>query len=240
LTRLESQHAREVRSVNYTTCLESLASGYGSTYRSIAFEERLISKYISHSFKKGFWKNPFDGSYQRGRFLLQFDAIVETLRDGVPLAKAAERREIDFAKFHFSNLLFSKVSTVLSIKKLPDFSRIEAPGSLIESSWLQDVESLSEANFKDAKFYNITCDPIVRPGVNCYRADFSGADLRGADFRDSYLRGSFFKRALLEGADFRNSNIYECNFTGAKGQFVTGFVENSEWFVEPVKKHKAY
>lgn len=211
------------------TCLRVIAREYGTTYEKIAAEERLISRYVQHSYANGFWQRPYAADFRRARFILQFDALIECLRDQVPLAIAAEKRSVDFSGFHFSSLLFSRINQVLEKKKLPDFSHLEAPGSLVHWHWLLDVTSFSTSNFSHAKFYAIIADPLVQPGVSCWKADFSDSDLRGADFRGSYLRGAQFLGARLDGVDFRNANIFECNFTAAKGAFVSGDVPDDDW-----------
>jgi hypothetical protein len=219
--------------VRLGTCLRVIASEYGTTYRNIAAEEQMISNYTKHCYAQGYWNQPYEGQFRRARFGLQFDALIECLRDQVPLAVAATKRDIDFRGFHFSSLLFSKIHQVLERRKVPDFSHLQAPGSLVHWHWLLDVTSFSHSNFKNAKFYSVTADPLVRPGASCWKADFSKADLQGADFRGSYLRGARFFCAKVDGVDFRNANIFECNFTGAEGTFVGGNVPNDDWAIGP-------
>lgn len=203
----------------------------GHRYEEITAEEQMISRYAQHSYAQGYWKRPYEAKFRRARFLLQFDALIECLRDQVPLAVAANKRDVDFGGFHFSGLLFSRVNQVLERKKLPDFSHLQAPGSLVH--WLLDVKSFNSSNFRDAKFYSVSADPLVQPGASCWMADFSKADLRGADLPGSYLRGAQFFCANLDGVDLRNANIFECNFTGAKGAFVSGNVSDDDWDVGP-------
>lgn len=228
-------HTKSFRSGNVKlgTCLRVIAREYGITYKEIAAEEQMIFNYTKHCYAQGYWKQPYDGQFRRARFELQFDALIECLRDQVPLAVAAIKRDIDFSGFHFSSLLFSRIHQVLERKKLPDFSHLQAPGSLVHWHWLLDVQNFNRSNFNNAKFYSVTADPLVRPGASCWMADFSNADLRGADFRGSYLRGASFFRAKLDGVDFRNANIYECNFTGAEGVFVSGNVPDHDWDIGP-------
>lgn len=231
--RLARRQSRESGDIKLATCLRVIAKEYGTTYEEITAEEQMISMYTKHCYAQGYWKQPYEGQFRRARFLLQFDALIECLRDEVPLAVAATKRDIDFSGFHFSSLLFSRIHQVLERKKVPDFSHLQAPGSLVHWHWLLDVTSFSNSNFQNAKFYSVTADPLVRPGVSCWKADFSKADLQGADFRGSYLRGARFFCAKVDGVDFRNANIYECNFTGAEGAFVSGNVPNDDWNIGP-------
>jgi hypothetical protein len=231
--RLARYSSRPKKEIKLATCLRTIAKEYETTYEEITAEEQMIFRYAQHSFAQGYWRQPYSGVFRRARFLLQFDALIECLRDQVPLAVAAEKRHVDFSGFHFSSLLFSRISQELSRKKIPDFSHLQAPGSLVHWDWLMDVQKFTNSNFSDAKFYSTSVDPMVLPGINCWMADFSNADLRGADFRGSYLRGARFFRARLEGVDFRNANIFECNFTGARGAFVSGNVPNDDWNIGP-------
>ncbi|WP_460114573.1 pentapeptide repeat-containing protein [Pseudomonas sp. H3_G03] len=231
--RLARYSSRPKTEINLATCLRAIAREYETTYEEITAEEQLISRYAQHSYAQGYWRQPYSGEFRRARFLLQFDALIECLRDQVPLAVAAKKRNVDFSGFHFSSLLFSRISLVLDRKKLPDFSNLQAPESLVHSHWILDVKSFRKSDFRDAKFYSISVDPLVLPGVNCWMADFDNADLTGADFRGSYLRGASFCSANLEGVDFRNANIFECNFTRAQGAFVSGNVPDDDWDVGP-------
>lgn len=215
------------------TCLRVIANEYGLKYEDIVSVDRMISTYAEHSYSAGHWVEPYQGAFRRARFLLQFDALVECLRDQVPLAVAADKRGVDFSGFHFSLLLFSRIDRVIDRLKLPDFSGLQAPGSLVHYHWLQDVTKLSRSNFSNAKFYTITADPLVQPGAYGWEADFSYADLRGADFRGAYLRRAQFVGAKVDGADFRNANINECMFTGCQGVYVSGNVKNRNWDVGP-------
>lgn len=219
--------------VKRATCLRVLAREYGVTYEEIAAEERMISMYVQHCFTEGFWRQPSEGQFRRARFLLQFDALIESLQFQVPLAVAAKRRGVDFSGFHFSSLLFSRIDRVLDKKNVPDFSYLQAPGSLVHYDWMQDVSKFNNANFPSAKFYVITADPLVQPGSYGWRADFSHSDLRDVDFRGAYLRGARFVGAQVDGADFRNANINECIFTGAKGTYVSGGVRERNWDIGP-------
>lgn len=219
--------------VNRAICLRIVAKEYDLTYQKIAARDRMISRYADHCFSQGFWREPYEGVFRRARFLLQFDALVECLRDQVPLAVAADKRRVDFSGFHFSSLLFSRIGLVLKRKKVPDFSYLQAPGSLVHYDWFQDVQKASHSNFSNAKFYSITADPVVQPGAYGWEADFSYADLRGVDLRGAYLRGACFLGAKVEGADLRNANINECIFTGAKGAFVGGEILYHNWDVGP-------
>lgn len=229
--RLARYRFRNESDIKLATCLRVMAKEYGTTYEEITAEEQMISRYPQHSYAQGYWKQPYEGQFRRARFLLQFDALIECLRDQVPLAVAADKRNVDFSGLHVSALLFSRVNQVLKRKRLPDFSHLQAPGSLVHWHWLLDVKSFINSNFRDAKFYSVSADPLVQPGASCWMADFSNADLRGADFRGSYLRGAQFFRANVDGVDLRNANIFECNFTGAKGAFVTGNVPDDDWDV---------
>lgn len=224
--------------VKLVDCQRALAANYGYEYRALHYDDQLISKYIAHCYESGYWSKPFSCHFSRPRFLLQVEALVDALRTKVPLAEAALGRGVDFAGFHFSNLLFSRIATSVEVDGPPDFSGINAPGALIESGWLYDVGSLKGANMRDAKFYSVTVDPVIRPGAHCFQADFSCADLRGVDFRRSYLRGSLFVGANLDGADFRNSTLYECDFTGATGNYRVEKVDPSDWSVEPLGRFK--
>ncbi|AZF16998.1 pentapeptide repeat-containing protein [Pseudomonas sp. R3-18-08] len=216
---------------NRDICLRILAKEYGVTYKKIVAQDRLISRYAAHGFSQGLWRQPYEGGFRRARFLLQFDALVECLRDQVPLALAAEKRGVDFSGFHFSSLLFSRIGRVLERKKVPDFSYLQAPGSLIHYQWFQDVQKASHSNFRNAKFYSITADPVIQPGAYGWETDFSYADLRGVDLRGAYLRGARFLGAKVDGADLRNANINQCIFTGAKGAFVSGEILYHNWDV---------
>ena len=218
---------------NRAICLRIVAKEYGLTYQEVVAKDRMISRYADHCFSQGFWRQPYDGVYRRARFLLQFDALVECLRDQVPLAAAAHKRGVDFSGFHFSSLLFSRIGRVLKRKKVPDFSYLQAPGSLVHYDWFQDVQKASHANFSNAKFYSITADPVVQPGAYGWETDFSHADLRGVDLRGAYLRGACFLGAKVDGADLRNANINECIFTGATGAFVSGEILNHNWDIGP-------
>lgn len=231
--RLSRYSSRSKKEINLAACLRTIAREYETTYEEITAEEQMISRYAQHSYAQGYWRQPYSGVFRRARFLLQFDALIECLRDQVPLADAANKRNVDFSGFHFSSLLFSRISRVLARKKLPDFSNLQAPGSLVHWHWVLDVKSFKNSNLSDAKFYSTSVDPLVLPGVNCWMADFDNADLTGADFRGSYLRGASFCSAKLEGVDFRNANIFECNFTRAKGAFVSGNVPDDDWGIGP-------
>lgn len=231
--RLAWYSSRAKKEIKLATCLRTIAKEYETTYEEITAEEQMIFKYAQHSYAQGYWRQPYSGVFRRARFLLQFDALIECLRDQVPLAVAANKRKVDFSGFHFSSLLFSRISQVLARKKLPDFSNLQAPGSLVHWHWVLDVKNFKNSNFRDAKFYSMSVDPLVLPGVNCWMADFDNADLTGADFRGSYLRGASFCSAKLEGVDFRNANIFECNFTRAQGAFVSGNVPDDDWDVGP-------
>lgn len=219
--------------VNRAICLRVIAKEYGRTYREIVATDQLISRYADHCFSQGIWRQPYHGVFRRARFLLQFEALVECLRDQVPLALASEKRGVDFSGFHFSSLLFSRIGRVLKRKKVPDFSYLQAPGSLVHYHWFQDVQKASHSNFSNAKFYSITADPVIQPGAYGWGSDFSYADLRGVDLRGAYLRGASFVGAKVDGADLRNANINECIFTGARGAFVSGEILYHNWDVGP-------
>lgn len=214
-------------------CLRILAKEYGMKYHRISAEDRMIARYADHCFSQGFWKQPYVGEFRRARFLLQFDALVECLRDQVPLAVAASKRGVDFAGFHFSSLLFARINSVLKPKKVPDYSYLQAPGSLIHYDWFYDVRKAAHANFNNAKFYTVTVDPVVQPGAYGWCTDFSYADLRGVDLRGAYLRSARFLGAKMDGADLRNANINDCVFTGASGAFVSGEIFYHNWDVGP-------
>ncbi|WP_259369662.1 pentapeptide repeat-containing protein [Pseudomonas juntendi] len=218
---------------NRALCLRLIAQEYGLTYKQIVARDRMIARYAAHCFAEGFWRQPYDGVFRRARFLLQFDALVECLRDRVPLAAAAHKRGVDFSGFHFSSLLFKRINRVLTRKKVPDMSYLQAPGSLVHYDWFQDVKKASHANFSNAKFYTVTGDPVVQPGAYGWETDFDYADLRGVDLRGAYLRGATFVGAKMEGADLRNANINECIFTGASGAFVSGEILYHNWDVGP-------
>lgn len=219
--------------VNRAICLRIIAKEYDLTYQDIVAKDQMISRYADHCVSQGFWRQPYVGVFRRARFLLQFDALVECLRDQVPLAAAAHKRGVDFSGFHFSSLLFSRIGSVLKRKKVPDFSYLQAPGSLVHYDWFQDVQKASHSNFSNAKFYSITADPVVQPGAYGWKTDFSHADLRGVDLRGAYLRGACFLGAKVDGADLRNANINECIFTGATGAFVSGEILYHNWDVGP-------
>lgn len=216
-----------------TLCLRLIAKEYGLTYKDIVTRDRIIARYAAHCFAQGFWQQPYDGVFRRARFLLQFDALVECLRDQVPLAAAAHKRGVDFSGFHFSSLLFKRINRVLTRKKVPDMSYLQAPGSLIHYDWFQDVKKARHSNFSNAKFYTVTCDPVVQPGAYGWETDFDYADLRGVDLRGAYLRRASFVGAKVDGADLRNANINECIFTGARGTFVSGEILYHNWDVGP-------
>ncbi|GFM70774.1 hypothetical protein PSCICL_17660 [Pseudomonas cichorii] len=214
-------------------CLRILAKEYGMQYREITAYDQMISRYADHCYSQGFWRKPYVGEFRRARFLLQFDALVECLRDQVPLAVAADKRGVDFAGFHFSSLLFARINRVLKRKNVPDYSYLQAPDSLVHYDWFHDVKKASHANFSNAKFYTITADPVVQPGAYGWRTDFSYTDLRGVDLRGAYLRGACFLGAKVDGADLRNANINDCIFTGAIGAFVSGDILYHNWDVGP-------
>lgn len=229
-------------SVKLTHCQRALAASYGYDFQMLQLDDQLISKYIAHCYSRGYWNAPYVCSFNRPRFTLQLEAILEAFRKQISLAEAASKRAIDFAGFHFSDLLFSRISKELEsemeLEGPPDFVEVRAPGALFEQGWLSDVESLKGADLRGAKFYAVTVDPVVLPGAHCYQTDFSGADLRGADFRRSYLRGCVFRKAKLDGTDFRNSVLSECNFTGSTGEYRAGRVSSSDWAVRPLGKYK--
>jgi len=218
---------------NRALCLRLIAQEYGLTYKQIVARDRMIARYAAHCFAEGFWRQPYEGVFRRARFLLQFDALVECLRDRVPLAAAAHKRGVDFSGFHFSSLLFKRINRILTRKKVPDMSYLQAPGSLIHYDWFQDVKKASHANFRNAKFYTVTGDPVVQPCAYGWETDFDYADLRGVDLRGAYLRGATFVGAKMDGADLRNANINECIFTGASGAFVSGEILYHNWDVGP-------
>lgn len=218
---------------NRALCLRLIAQEYGLTYKQIVARDRMIARYAAHCFAEGFWRQPYEGVFRRARFLLQFDALVEYLRDRVPLAAAAHKRGVDFSGFHFSSLLFKRINRILTRKKVPDMSYLQAPGSLVHYDWFQDVKKASHANFSNAKFYTVTGDPVVQPGAYGWETDLDYADLRGVDLRGAYLRGATFVGAKMEGADLRNANINECIFTGASGAFVSGEILYHNWDVGP-------
>ncbi|TFB39012.1 hypothetical protein [Pseudomonas sp. F01002] len=165
--------------VNRAICLRIIAKEYGLTYQEIVARDQMISRYADHCVSQGFWRQPYVGVFRRARFLLQFDALVECLRDQIPLAAAAQKRGVDFSGFHFSSLLLSRIGRVLKRKKVPDFSYLQAPGSLVHYDWFQDVKKASHSNFSNAKFYSITADPVVQPGAYGWEADFSYAYASG-------------------------------------------------------------
>lgn len=224
--------------IKLTHCQRALAASYGYEFQSLQIEDQLISKYIAHCYSRGYWRAPYSCSFNRPRFTLQTEAIFDSFREKIPLAIAASKKGVDFAGFHFSEMLLSRISMELDIDEEPDFSGIRAPGALFDQVWLHDVESLRGADLRDVKFYSVTVDPTVRPGAHCFQADFSEADLRGADFRRSYLRGCVFVGAKLDGADFANSVLHECNFTGATGEHRVGKVDSRDWAVSPLGKYK--
>ncbi|MBD9503750.1 pentapeptide repeat-containing protein [Pseudomonas sp. PDM17] len=224
-------HDETLSSVNLNHCQHALAAAYGSDFQSLQLEDQLIAKYIDHCYRRGYWSIPYSCSFNRPRFTLQLEALLEAFRDKVSLNEAGLRRGVDFAGFHFSELLFSRIAIELELDGPPDFVGIRAPGALFEQGWLSDVDSMEDADLRGAKFYSVTVDPAVLPGANCYQTDFSRADLRGADFRRSYLRGSVFRKAKLDGTDFRNCVLYECNFTSSTGEYRSGRVDASDWSV---------
>lgn len=226
------------QSVKLSVCQRALASSYGYEYQALQLEDHLISKYIAYCHNRGYWSTPYSCSFNRPRFFLQVETLIDALRRDVPLAEAALKRGVDFAGFHFSDLLFSRIATSVRANTPLNFGGISAPGALIENGWLYDVENLRGANLRDARFYSVTVDPVVRPGAHCFQADFSYADLRGTDFRRSYLRGSLFVGANLDGADFRNSTLSECDFTGATGEYRVEKVDPSGWSVKPIGRFK--
>lgn len=229
--RLVRQGFRRSEELTHDSCLRVVAEEYGTTYLEAVREERLISRYVQHSQATGIWGEPYGYPFRRARYLRQFDALVECLRDQVPLAVAGKKRGVDFAGFHFSSLLFGRIDQVLRRRKVPDFSHLEAPGALVHWHWVLDVVKLNNANFRDAKFYTVSVDPVARPGGHFGIADFSDADLTGADFRGSYMKGAKFVGANLDGADFRNANTFDTDFTRSKGEYLTGEVEDDEWVV---------
>ncbi|WLG92537.1 pentapeptide repeat-containing protein [Pseudomonas cucumis] len=233
--RLVRQGFRRSEELTHDTCLRVVAEEYGTTYVEAVREEKLISHYVQHSQASSVWREPYGYPFRRARYLRQFDALVECLRDQVPLAVAARERGVDFAGFHFSSLLFGRIDQVLKRRKVPDFSHLQAPGSLVHWHWVLDVVKYNHANFSDAKFYTVSVDPIARPGGHFWVADFSDADLTGADFRGSYMRGAKFVGANLDGADFRNANTFDTDFTGSKGAYLTGEFEDDDWVVGPSK-----
>ncbi|KAB0528591.1 pentapeptide repeat-containing protein [Pseudomonas brassicacearum] len=237
--RLVKQGFRRAEELTHDTCLRVVAEEYGTTFVEAVREEKLISRYVQHSEAKGFWREPYGYPFRRARYLRQFDALVESLRDQVPLAVAAQKRGVDFAGFHFSSLLFGRIDQVLKRRKVPDFSHLQAPGSLVHWHWVLDVVKYNHANFSDAKFYTVTADPLTRPGGHFWMADFSYANLSGADFRGSYMRGAKFVGADLDGADFRNANIFETDFTGAQGAYLTGELGDENWDVGPKRVVRA-
>lgn len=224
--------------VKLSDCQRALAASYGYGYQTLQLDDHLISKYIEHCRNRGYWNKPYSGNFDRPRHFLQVEALIDALRSDIPLAEAALKRCVDFAGFHFSDLLISRITTAVRATAPLNFSGVNAPGALIDEGWLYDVEDLRGANLRDAKFYSVTADPVVRPGAHCFQADFSYSDLRGTDFRRSYLRRSLFVGARLEGADFRNSTLSECDFTGATGGYRVENVDSSDWSVEPVGRFK--
>lgn len=226
------------QSVKLSVCQRALAASYGYEYQTLQLDDHLISKYIEHCHNRRYWNKPYSRSFNRPRYLLQVEALIDALHRDIPLAEAALERGVDFAGFHFSDLLICRITTSVRASAPLNFSRVNAPGALIEEGWLYDVEDLRGSNLRDAKFYSVTVDPVVRPGAHCFQADFSYADLRGTDFRRSYLRRSLFVGANLEGADFRNSTLSECDFTGALGEYRVEKVDPSDWSVEPSGRFK--
>lgn len=225
-------------SIKLTDCQRALAASYGYEFQLLQFEDQLISKYIAHCYSRGYWGTPYSCSFNRPRFRLQNEAILDSFRKRIPLAVAASRKGVDFAGFHFSEMLLSRISMEVDIEGPPDFSGVCAPGALFDQDWLHDVESLKGADLREAKFYSVTVDPSVLPGAHCFQADFSEADLRGADFRRSYLRGCVFVGAKLDGVNFTNSVLHECNFTGATGKHRIGKADSRDWAVRPLGKFK--
>jgi hypothetical protein len=215
------------------TCLQVVAKEYGRTFKTAMLEEKLISRHVQYAQTNGYWRETYDYSFRRARFLRQFDALVECFRDKIPLALAAEKRNVDFAGFHFSALPIGRLDQVVERYPVPDFSHLQAPGSLVHWLWTMDVIKFNHANFSNAKFYSVTVDPLARPGGHFWIADFSHANLSGADLRDSYMRGAKFIGANLEGADFRNANTYDADFTGARGAYLKGDVSDDDWVVQP-------
>lgn len=213
-------------------CQRAVAHDYGyDTFEEVQKSEELVSRYIAHCYCRGYWSKPFVGEFRRARHELQCGALIECFRDQIPLALAAEKRNIDFTGFHFSEPLINHLHIKLGRLKVPDFSNLIAPGALIHSLWLLDVTHFRSVNFRNVKIYSMTIDPIASPGATCFKADFSNADLRGADLRGTYFRNSSFHNALLDGADLRNANTFECSFTGSKGSYLAGNVSRTSWLV---------
>ncbi|MGA3825633.1 pentapeptide repeat-containing protein [Pseudomonas chlororaphis] len=225
--------------VKLSVCQRALAASYGyEEFQALQLNEQLISKYIAYCQNRGFWSRPYSCSFSRPRHFLQVKALINALSRDIPLAETAREQGVDFAGFHFSELLFAHIATLVQTDAPLNFAGVRAPGALIEEGWLFEVENLRGANLSDAKFYSITVNPVIRPGAHCFQADFSYADLRGADFRRSYLRGSLFVGANLDGADFRNSTLYECDFTGATGKYRVEKADSRDWRVEPIGRFK--
>lgn len=233
IVRLMRHGYRRSEELTLNTCLRVIAKEYGRTFSTVMREETLISRYVQYAQANGYWREHYGYSFRRARFLRQFDALVECFRDHVPLAAAAEKRGIDFAGFHFSALLFGRLDQVVRRYPVPDFSHLQAPGSLVHWLWTMDVVKFNNSNFSNAKFYSGTVDPLIRPGGHFWAADFSHANLTGADLRDSYMRGAKFVGAQLDGADFRNANTFEADFTGSQGAYLTGEMSDDDWVVEP-------
>lgn len=233
VTRLVRQGYRRIDELTLDNCMRVVADEYGTTFTGAMREEKLISRYTEYAHERGYWREPYVHPFRRGRYERQFNALVECFRDQVPLAVAAQKNGVDFAGFHFSALLFGRLDQVIPKYRVPDFSYLQAPGSLVYDLWVRDVTQFSHSNFSDAKFYTVTVDPLARPGGHFWIADFSHADLSGADFRQSYMRGARFIGANLDGADFRNANVYEADFTGTRGAFLTGEMSDDDWVVGP-------
>lgn len=220
--------------LNYSQCLEALAKYYDySSYYEFCREQSLFLKYCSFNQLNGIWRGPNGLKWRRHIFNRQCSALLSAAEKNIPVAEEAERLNITFENFHFSQFLYKKLYT----KRVRlDFSGIEATGCYLEQRWSDAITSLRGAKLAYAKFYKIYADGEIGPGIHYWRLNASSADLSGADLRESYLRSSSFYRANLHGADLRNANIFDCIFDGSKGFCILGD-ENSDttinWLAVP-------
>ncbi|MDD2133472.1 pentapeptide repeat-containing protein [Pseudomonas kurunegalensis] len=208
--------------------MQLVARDLGLEYNLVSRESRLFERFCEFNVQQKLWPTPVHFLYQPCVFERQLDALLDAADGRVTIAEAASRHSVTFEAFDFSNMVMNYVFEHVSSISF-SFDDLKAPYSVIWDVWGSVCLSYKGADLRHCKFVAHYEDPTILPGANIYEANFAEADLEGVDLRHAYLRGADFVGANLAGADLRNTNTFDCCFTGARGPFVTGNVDASGW-----------
>jgi uncharacterized protein YjbI with pentapeptide repeats len=208
--------------------MQLVARDLGLDYNLVSQESRLFERFCDFNVQQKLWAAPVHFLYQPCVFERQLVALLEAADGRMTIAEAASRHSVTFEAFDFSNMVLNYVFAHTDSVWF-SFDDLKAPNSVIWDVWGTVCLSYKGADLRHCKFIAHYVDPTILPGANIYEANFAEADLEGADMRLAYLRRADFFGANLAGADLRNTNTYECRFTGAKGPFVTGNVDTQSW-----------